>query len=343
MVSFAVRRTLGTITASIVVLAVVVAPNATFAQPDSSPAAEDAVQEIVDEIAEIESLQGANSPDLIEPLTTLSSFYEERGDSDLALALIARARDVIEVNHGLHTLEEAWLMRRSIRIERARGNAETAWNEEKQLLALIRRHPNDARTVPFLFEISNGRKAILARYRAGEFPPEIILGCYYGEWEGDSLDGWRRTSCYSGSKRTVVRALRIEADAFYLEAGEIAVRLARWVESPCARPEASAIAGERRSTRRAQEEMQADLRTLSDYAACTQVKYEHAASTNASPEELSQLGSDRNGAAEELAARTGIYEEWFGPIRTADHCLQKILPSYARTIPIEDLACVHTQ
>src|SRR5688572_25814240 len=37
--------------------------------------------------------------------------------------------------------------------------------------------------------------------------------------------------------------------------------------------------------------MQAYFRAVSDYAGCTQVKYEHAASTNASPEELSQLAS----------------------------------------------------
>jgi hypothetical protein len=58
--------------------------------------------------------------------------------------------------------------------------------------------------------------------------------------------------------------------------------------------------------------MQAYFRAVSDYAGCTQAKYEHAASTNASPEELSRLASDRNAAAEELAAQAAIYNERFG-------------------------------
>ena len=232
-------------------------------------------------------------------------------------------------------------MRRSIRIERARGNAEAAWDEEKELLMLIRRHPNDARTAPIFWEIANGRKALLERYRAGEFPPEIVLGCYYSEWVGDHLSGWQRTGCDSGNRRTVLRALRIEATAFYQEASEIVLRLARWIDSPCARPEA--VAGETRSKQRAKKDMKQHLLAMSDYAGCTQIKYEYAAGADASPEELSQLSSDRHAAAEEFAARTAIYEERFGPMRTADHCLEKTFPRYARTIPIADLACVHTR
>jgi hypothetical protein len=201
----------------------------TVAQPASPPGAEDALQALVAEIDDLRSLRGGNSPDLIEPLTALSSLYAGRADYELALALIEEATQVIAVNHGLHTLEEAQLMRQSIRIERVRGNAEGAWNEEQELLGLIERHPNDARAAPMLQEIACGRRVILARYRAGEHPPEIVLGCYYSnkgvvafgsaqlvDTRASTAGG--STGCRSGSKRAVIRALRLEISLYEDEA-----------------------------------------------------------------------------------------------------------------------------
>jgi len=309
-VSLEVRRTLGAIT-RIIALAVVAAPSATLAQPASPSAAEDALQE---RIAEIAKIQGGNSADLIEPLTALSLLYEERGDNALALAMIEEATQVVEINYGLHTLDEARLMSRAIRIERARGNAEVAWNEEQKLLRLIRRrrHQADARTVPILQEIADQRRAILARYQAGEYPAEIFLGCYYSEWEADASGNPYRTRCGSGSRSTVIRALRMEAARFDSEAAAVTRRLRLWIELPCAKPDAPAITHERRSKQSAKEEMQTYFLAVSDYAGCTQAKYDHAASANASPEELSQLASDKNAGAEELAAQTAIYHARFG-------------------------------
>jgi hypothetical protein len=316
MLSFDARPTLARMTRVITLAGVVAAP-AAFGQPDSSPNAEDALQELVAEIGKIQSLRGGNSSDVIEPLTALTLLYEERGDYELALALIEEAIRVVEINYGLHTLDEAQLMRQSIRIERARGNAEAAWNEEQELLRLIRRrrHQADSRTIPILHEIADQRRAILARYRAGEFPPEIVLGCYYSEWVRDPFTPYaepRRTGCRAGNRETVINALWSDAARFDSEADGIAARLERWVALPCAKPQAVAMADEQRSKQHAKEEMQAYFRAASDYAGCTQAKYEHVASTNASPEELSQLASDRNAAAEELAAQAAIYNERFG-------------------------------
>jgi hypothetical protein len=339
MVSSDGRRKLGAITRN-VALFIVAAPYAAFAQFDSPQTTEDAVQELVDEIGEIQSLD-SNSPDLIEPLNALSLIYEERGDSELALALIARATEVIKVNHGLHTLDEAQLMRRSIRIERARGNSEVAWNEEQELLTLIRRHPNDEGTIPIFEEVADGRMAVLARYEGGEFPPEIELGCYYTEWVYDP-SGWRRSGCRSGNRRTVVGALRTEADAYRKEAADIALRRARWVHAPCARPEAPDVADESRPRRGAEAEMmEAYLRALSDYVSCMEVKHEHAERTNASPEVLTQLAAETSVAADELATRTASYERRFGPIKTAYTCPGTISPP-PMLKSIDDLACVHS-
>jgi hypothetical protein len=285
-----------------------------LAQPRPPVPAEDALEDLVAEIEETESLWGANSPDLVEPLTALSLLYEERGNYELALALIDKATQVIEINHGLHTLEEAQLMRQSIRIERARGNAEAAWNEETELLRLIRRrrHQADTRTVPILREIADQRRAILARYQAGEFPLEIVLGCYYSEWAFDDHGTARRTGCRSGSRDTVIRALRIEAAGYDSEAEGFAGRVAYWAETPCVKPEPSVMAAERHSKQRTKEEMQAYFRAVSDYSGCTQVKYQRAASANAPAEELSHLASQRDAAAVELTTQAAIYNERFG-------------------------------
>lgn len=307
------RQTLRTI-AGIVTLFVLAAPCQIVAQRDSPPAAEDAEQALVAAIDAIHSQRGGNAPALVEPLTALSWLYEERGDYALALAFIEATTQVIEVNYGLHTLDEAQLMSRSIRIQRARGNAEAAWNEEQALLRLIRRrrHQADARTIPLLHAIADERRAILARYRSGEFPPEIVLGCYYSEWAYDGSGNPRRTGCGAGSKQTVIRALREEAFRYDAEAEAVAGRLVRWAELPCEQPAASTMAHERRSNLPTKEALQAYFRAVSDYAGCTTVKYEQAASTNTAPQELARLAFERKAAAAELAAQAAMYNERFG-------------------------------
>jgi hypothetical protein len=313
MASLAVRWTLETTTRAIA-LAVMAAPLATLAQRDSSLPAEDRLQELVAEIGAIQSLQGGNSPDLIEPFTTLSLLYEQGEDYELALALIEETTRVIKINRGLHTLDEAQRMRQAIRIERARGNAEAAWDEEQDLLRLIRRrrHQADARIAPILHEIAAHRRAVLERYLAGEFPPEIVLGCYYSEWQYDSNGTPYRSGCRAGNRLTVIRALRSEAFGYDSEAEAFIGRLERWIELPCAKPAASAIPAERRSERAEKENLQTYFRAVSDYAGCTQAKYEHAVSQEASAQELSHLASHRNAAAAELAAQAALYNERFG-------------------------------
>jgi len=311
MFSFDAHRILRTKVA--VRLVVLLAPFSAFAQG--------AVEERLAQIDEIQSLRGDNSPELIEPLSALSLLYEAAGNYELALALIAEATRVIEVNHGLHTLDEGQLLRQSIRIKRARGAAEAAWNEEQELLRLIRRHPYDTRTIPMLQEIADERWATLARYRAGEFPPEIVLGCYYSEIVYD--DGLpRRTGCRSGSRSRAIRKLRAEASGY----DAAARRLADWAESPCVRPEPKAVESERGSRRYWEEITALDhLLAVIDYTRCMDAKHGLAARAKASPEDLLQLASDRNAAVEELAAQAVVYEERFGfPPKIVDVALTQL-------------------
>lgn len=89
--------------------------------------------------------------------------------------------------------------------------------------------PNDMQAAPILRETADRRMDVLRRYIAGEFPPEIVLGCYYEPLEG-SLDAGLSAArgeprqCNSGSKRHVERRLLSEARSYYAEAIRVILR-----------------------------------------------------------------------------------------------------------------------
>lgn len=211
--------------AAALLCAVLAGPCVAFAAPGA--ASDAGLLDILDEIEGIQALHGDNSPDLVEPLTRLSLLYEERGDSTLALALIDQITHVMHVNYGLHSLDEAPLIQRSIRLEEARGNHEAAWAQEQELLVLARRHRDHPGAVPILHYMAEKRLEILARYKAGEFPPQIVLGCYY------SAPNW--SNCRAGSKSQVIASLRSEARRFYAEAASVLARR-EYLASLCTGP-----------------------------------------------------------------------------------------------------------
>jgi hypothetical protein len=91
--------------------------------------------------------------------------------------------------------------------------------------------------------------------------------------------------------------------------------VADWAESPCVKPGANAISSEGPSEPSTEERLQAFRYlyvSVVGYARCTDVKNKLAASTNASPEQLSQLAMERTAAIEELELQAAIFEERFG-------------------------------
>src|SRR5690606_26781846 len=100
---------------------------AAFAQPDLSEIKDGALADTVAAIGEVQSREGPQSPDLIDPFTALGLYYQEHGDHALALAFTEQARQVLRVNYGLYSLEEAPLLRQLIISEEARGNDQGAW------------------------------------------------------------------------------------------------------------------------------------------------------------------------------------------------------------------------
>jgi hypothetical protein len=134
----------------------------------------------------------------------------------------------------LDSLAEALPRQQLIREERQQGNAEAAWNLEIGLAKLALRNPDDVRSGRVLRDIGDQRIDILTQYDAGEFPPEIVLGCYYSGYWGFGQASRRGSQpvavvaagsgCTNGSSVTARRALAKDALWFYVESARILLR-----------------------------------------------------------------------------------------------------------------------
>jgi len=190
-------------------LAALAAPSgAALAQAPSRTTAVDELVETIERI-ESESDDGALAAELIDPLEELALRYAENDDYALAAATIERALDVVRVNYGLYSLEQAPLLQQYVANEKARGDPGSAWELEQELITLLHRHPDDLATVPMFRGIADQRMDLIERYIAGEFPPEILLGCYYRS--AKAAFG----SCSAGSKGIAVRHILQEAKEYY--------------------------------------------------------------------------------------------------------------------------------
>jgi hypothetical protein len=171
------------------------------------------IRSLQDEIRSTE----ANSPDLIKPLTALGLLYRESGESALALAALGEAVHVVRFNFGLYSLEQAPLVRQLITNAEALGDHWSAWELEKGLLRLARRYPDDPRTAQILRDTGDRRMDMLAKYDAGEAPPEVIYGCYYaGPHAGHDIRGpVPERECMSGSAGAVRAGFALEAEGYY--------------------------------------------------------------------------------------------------------------------------------
>jgi hypothetical protein len=207
MVRSQLCRALG-LAIAVVVLAAAEHPAAT---QEATPG--DHERELLAAIQDIVARDGPNAASLLEPLTALTLFYQEQDDESAAAVTIERARHVVRVNNGLHTLEQVPLIEQLMHIETARGNYAAAWDLEQDLLRLVRRYPEDLRTVPVLREAAERQMEVLARYLDGEKPPQLYLGCYY-----------ESANCSSGSRKIVLRGMVADAQRSYAEAIAVLLR-----------------------------------------------------------------------------------------------------------------------
>jgi hypothetical protein len=81
-------------------------------------------QQIIKAIEQEQSRNGPHAERLIVPLTELALLFQESGDHVLAAAATERLLQLVRVNYGLHSLEQAPVIERLIANEVAIGNAE---------------------------------------------------------------------------------------------------------------------------------------------------------------------------------------------------------------------------
>jgi hypothetical protein len=115
-------------------------PGVASAQPPSA-----SLDELLRTLERIERIQpdGNRSTALIDPLRNLALRYQEDEDRELAAAARERAHEVVRVNYGLDSLEQAPQIRQSIANEEARANPAAVWNMEPDLVRLAEREPDD--------------------------------------------------------------------------------------------------------------------------------------------------------------------------------------------------------
>src|SRR5215471_14572787 len=140
MVSFGLDRVSKTTTAVVAILALAL-PATTHSQGSTPPI----IASIRDSIEAVEMQEGPNSVALIDPLNALGLLYRERNEPFLAAGALARAVEIVRFNYGLHSLEQAPLIRQMIVNAESVGDHQTAWDLEQGLLRLGARHPDDPR------------------------------------------------------------------------------------------------------------------------------------------------------------------------------------------------------
>jgi hypothetical protein len=202
---------------TLLIVIALVAPAVAFAPRgaaalDNDPSTLDRLEA---EIVAIEARDGPDAEHLIEPLAALGAYYQEQGDDGLALAATQRARELVRKNFGLYSLDQAPLIRRLMDSEESIGDPVATWNLEQDLLLLAERHPGDQRTVQIFRETADRRIDVLNRYRAGEWPAEVYLGCYYHPARRQSSSLGLSTNCRSGSRSTVEAGLAADATRYY--------------------------------------------------------------------------------------------------------------------------------
>lgn len=217
MVSFRARQSpsIGGMPAA-VLLVVLAAHDQVAAAVDAGA---DREQQLLDRVQAILARDGAYSTSLLAPLTELGLLYQDGDQHGLALVAIERALQVVRVNDGLHTLDQVPLLMQKLRSEEARYNDAAVWELEQDVLALLRRHPDDLRTAAMLREIANRQMDTLHEYLDGQRPPEVVYGCFYKEWPSAGEGG-----CTAGSRQTVVRGMLAEAQRNYADAITVMLR-----------------------------------------------------------------------------------------------------------------------
>jgi tetratricopeptide (TPR) repeat protein len=138
------------------------------------------IAEELDAIHEQEERDGFFSRDLAEELASLARLYQERGEHDVALGLLDRARQIVRFNDGLFTLDQAPLIRQAIASREALEQHDVAARSQDELLRLARRNPNDIRIAEIYDEVADARVDEVERFLNGEQMPQAQISIGFG-------------------------------------------------------------------------------------------------------------------------------------------------------------------
>ncbi|HEY3517925.1 MAG TPA: hypothetical protein VGL98_12835 [Gammaproteobacteria bacterium] len=203
--------------------AAAVASGAVVAQ-GSDLAPIDPTGQLLEQIADLRSEGGPTPASAIDPLRDLARLYESAGEHASAIVALEEARHITRVHQGLSSADEALLLREEIRNEKALGNERRVWDLEGDMVAIARKHYDDVRMMPVFRELAEDRAAAFEEYRAGGFPPEIELGCYYAAGPRGVADFAGGDSCSSGSSDAVRQQFRLNILRYYTDAIEVLVQ-----------------------------------------------------------------------------------------------------------------------
>jgi hypothetical protein len=75
--------------------------------------------------------------------------------------------------------------------------------------------------VPVFRAIAAKRMALLRQYIAGEFPPQVFMGCYYSWPREEPIDAF---GCIAGNRGTAIRGILSDAQENYYNAVTVMLR-----------------------------------------------------------------------------------------------------------------------
>jgi tetratricopeptide (TPR) repeat protein len=108
------------------------------------------IEERLDAVSKEQAENGERSLGLIDRLTSLAAAYQELGEYDSAIAALQDARNIVRVNSGLYSLDQAPIVESLIANDEAKGEYAEAAKQRKYLRELVRANADDARIVGVL-------------------------------------------------------------------------------------------------------------------------------------------------------------------------------------------------
>ncbi len=145
-------------------------------RPRSSAAIGERMLKLAASIAAEQASEGVFSPGLIYSLVSLAKLYQEVDDHVAAIATLEKARQIVRVNNGLSSLNQAEMALLEITSLEAMGERAEAARQRNFLVDLAHEHPTDLRVGAIYAVVADARVAAVERWLADKSEPPVIFG-----------------------------------------------------------------------------------------------------------------------------------------------------------------------